>query len=68
MGLDPLFVHPNGLDNKIGTLDDMAPASPCRNAGDNSALDADSADLDKDGDLDELIPFDIDGELRNLNS
>ena len=69
-GLDPLFVDPNGPDRKAGTLDNnlrLAPASPCRNAGDNSALPADTADLDKDGDLDEPLPFDIEGKPRILN-
>ena len=66
-GLDPLFVDPNGPDGKIGTLDDnlrLAPVSPCRNAGDNSALGIDMADLDKDNDVNEPIPFDIDGKPR----
>jgi len=70
-GLDPLFVDPNGPDGKTGTLDDnlrLAPASPCRNAGDNSALGADRADLDKDGDVNEPIPFDIEGKPRIHNS
>jgi predicted outer membrane repeat protein len=69
-GLDPLFVDPNGPDGKMGTLDDnlkLAPASPCRNAGENTALGADTADLDKDGDVNESIPFDIEGKPRILN-
>ena len=69
-GLDPLFLDPNGPDGEIGTLDDnlrLAPASPCRNAGDNSVLPLDTADLDKDGDLEEPIPFDIEGKPRILN-
>ncbi|MFC1635422.1 hypothetical protein ACFL5Z_11320 [Planctomycetota bacterium] len=70
-GLDPLFVDPNGPDGKIGTLDDnlrLDLASPCRDAGDNSALGADTTDLDKDGDVREPIPFDIEGKPRILNS
>ncbi|MBC8218230.1 MAG: hypothetical protein H8E73_07170 [Planctomycetes bacterium] len=69
-GRDPLFVDPNGPDGKIGTLDDnlrLAPASPCRDAGDNSTLPLDTADLDKDGDVRETIPFDIEGKPRILN-
>jgi len=69
-GADPLFVDPNGPDNIIGTLDDnlrLGLSSPCLNAGDNSALPADTADLDKDGDVNELIPFDIEGRPRILN-
>ncbi|MHC4508729.1 MAG: protein kinase domain-containing protein [Planctomycetota bacterium] len=68
--LDPLFVDPDGPDGKTGTLDDnlrLDPTSPCRNAGDNSALGADRADLDRDGDVNEPIPFDIDGKSRILN-
>ena len=70
LGQDPLFVDPNGPDRKAGTLDDdfrLQPGSPCRNAGDNSALPPDMADLDKDGDLNEPIPFDLDGRPRIQN-
>jgi predicted outer membrane repeat protein len=56
-GLDPLF------DDDLR----LKPGSPCRNAGDNSALPPDTADLDKDGDVDEPIPFDIEGRPRILN-
>jgi hypothetical protein len=68
--LDPFFVDPNGPDGKIGTLDDnlrLDLTSPCRNCGDNSALPADTTDLDKDGDVNELVPFDIEGKPRILN-
>ncbi len=68
--LSPLFVDPDGLDKITGTLDDnfrLDLASPCRNAGNNSALPADTADLDKDGDVNEPIPFDIEGKPRILN-
>ena len=71
LALNPLFIDPNGSDGKIGTLDDnlrLDLASPCRNVGDNSALGADTADLDKDGDVGEPIPFDIEGKPRILNS
>lgn len=66
-GLDPLFVDPDGPDGKAGTLDDnlrLNLTSPCRNRGDNTALPADGADLDKDGDVNEPIPFDLDGKPR----
>jgi len=66
-GLDPLFVDPDGPDGIAGTLDDdlrLQPGSPCRDAGDNSALGADMADLDKDGDVREPIPFDIERKPR----
>ncbi|MFB0551689.1 MAG: protein kinase [Phycisphaerae bacterium] len=68
--LNPLFVDPDGIDKITGTLDDnfrLDLASPCRNAGNNSALPADTADLDKDGDVNEPIPFDIEGKPRILN-
>jgi len=69
-GDDPLFVDPNGPDNKIGTLDDnlrVSLNSPCINAGSNSALGADTSDLDGDGDTNEPIPFDVEGKPRILN-
>jgi WD40 repeat protein len=64
---NPLFVDPDGADNKVGTEDDdlkLKPGSPCINAGDNSAIPVDEFDLDDDGDTEELIPFDIDGKRR----
>ncbi len=69
-GDDPLFVDPDGSDNKIGTRDDnlrLRPNSPCINVGDNSALAADSSDLDGDGDTQEPVPFDIEGKSRVLD-
>lgn len=69
-GLDPLFVDPNGFDKITGTTDDnfrLDLASPCHNAGDNSSVGVDTTDLDKDGDVNEPMPFDIDGKPRILN-
>jgi predicted outer membrane repeat protein len=69
-GLDPLFVDPNGPDGKAGTPDDnlrLGLTSPCRNTGDKSALPTDMLDLDRDGDVNEPIPFDIEGKPRILN-
>jgi len=69
-GVNPLFVDPDGADNKIGTEDDnlrLKAGSPCINAGDNAAVPADALDLDNDGDTDEPIPFDIEGKPRILN-
>jgi hypothetical protein len=68
--LDPLFADPNGRDGKIGSLDDnwrLGPGSPCRDAGDNSALGADTLDLDGDADPNEPIPFDVEGRPRIHN-
>jgi len=70
LGADPLFVDVDGPDNKIGTEDDnlrLGPRSLCINVGDNSALPADTSDLDSDGDPNEPIPFDLDGKPRLLN-
>jgi predicted Ser/Thr protein kinase len=67
---DPLFVGPNGFDEERDVLDcnlRLNFGSPCRNAGNNSALPPDTADLDKDGDVNETIPFDIEGNPRVLN-
>ena len=69
-GQDPCFLDPNGPDGKTGTADDnlrLGPASPCRDSGDNSALVADSFDLDGDGDPNEPVPFDLDGRPRIQN-
>ncbi len=41
IGIDPMFVDSDGTDNVVGTKDDnlrLLPASPCINAGDNSAV------------------------------
>ncbi len=74
--LDPTFVlNPDpgpdgmwdGVDDDYGDLHLLA-ASPCINMGDNSALPADAADLDGDGDIAEPIPFDLDGNPRILET
>jgi len=55
---DPLFV---GLG--VGDLR-LLPASPCIDAGDNTAVPPDTPDLDGDGDTTEPIPFDLAGHQR----
>jgi len=55
---DPLFV-----DAASGDLH-LQLTSPAIDAGDNSALPADTADLDGDGDIFEVLPFDLDGYAR----
>ena len=55
---DPLFVQP-GLDNVR-----LSFGSPCINVGSNAALPPDELDLDGDGDTDEPIPYDLDGNDR----
>jgi len=55
---DPLFVDPDNHNFRIG------PGSPCIDAGDNTAVPPDTFDLDEDGDIEEPIPFDFDGNPR----
>ena len=67
MGDDPLFVDADGPDDLFGTEDDnprLDAGSPCIDAADNEAVPADTFDLDGDGDTDEPIPFDLDGNPR----
>jgi len=68
--MDPLFVDFDGPDNEIGTEDDnlhLKPSSPCINAGDNNAVGVDASDLDADGNANEPVPFDFEGNTRILN-
>jgi hypothetical protein len=67
IGLNPLFADPCGSDGIIGTEDDdlrLGSDSPCIDAGDNTGVSTDAADLDNDANTDERIPYDIDGWLR----
>ncbi|MCH8853861.1 MAG: hypothetical protein IID41_14590 [Planctomycetes bacterium] len=67
IGDNPLFVDLDGDDDVPGNADDnlrLASGSPCIDAADNEAVPPDSADLDDDGDTDEAIPFDLDGNPR----
>jgi hypothetical protein len=65
---DPLFTDPNGPDNDPLTIADndwrLALPSPCIDAGNNSLVEHDWADLDGDGDTVEPVPFDLDGLSR----
>ncbi len=64
---DPLFVDVDGADNVFGTPDDdlhLQRNSPAIDVGDNTAVPADTADLDRDGDLAEPLPLDLDGLPR----
>ena len=65
---DPLFVDPDGPDDDPDTWEDndyrLGPGSPCIDAANNYAVPADEFDLDQDGDTDEPIPFDLDGNPR----
>ena len=64
---DPFFVDADGPDNDPGNRDDnlrLRVHSPCLDAGDNGALPPDELDLDGDGDVAEVLPFDMDGNPR----
>jgi parallel beta-helix repeat protein len=63
----PLFRDPIGPDGIPGTGDEdwrLSPGSPCIDAGDNTAVPLDVADLDGDGDTSEATPIDLDGYGR----
>jgi len=55
---DPLFVGPDNDDYRLSA------GSPCIDAGCNGVVPADVADLDEDGDTEEITPLDLDGEGR----
>lgn len=64
---DPLFVNPNGPDGLAGTADDnlrLGRGSPCIDAGSVDALPEDVLDLDGDGNVQEPLPLDCDGNSR----
>lgn len=64
---DPLFADTDGPDGHYGTQDDnfhVISGSPCLDAGDNSAVPADGADLDHDGNTSEPLPIDAAGNTR----
>lgn len=64
---DPRFQNPAGLDNVVGTVDDdlhVQSGSPCVDAGDNTAVPADTDDLDLDEDRFERMSLDLDGLPR----
>lgn len=63
MDVDPGFVDALGADGVLGTLDDdyrLRSDSSCIDAGDNTRLPMDWADLDGDGVLLDMLPFDLD--------
>jgi len=67
---DPCFVDADGPDNIVGTEDDnlrLSAGSPCIDAGDNTTVPPDTADLDGDGNTAEPIPWDLDGRPRVID-
>ncbi len=68
---EPDFVDPDGADNDPWTWEDndyrLSSGSPCIDAGDSTALPADSLDLDDDGCVAEPTPVDLDGHGRFYN-
>jgi hypothetical protein len=67
LDIDPLFVDPDGPDGRAGTRDDdlrLSQGSPCIDAGDAAALPKDATDLDGDGDTEEPLPRDCQGNDR----
>jgi hypothetical protein len=67
MDTDPRFRDPAGADEVVGTVDDdlaLRAGSRCIDAGDNTAVPADTDDLDLDDDLLERIPLDPAGKAR----
>ncbi len=65
--VDPMFVNAPGTDGTPGTQDDnlrLQAGSPCIDAGDSTAVPADTSDLDGDGDTSEPVPVDLAGNAR----
>lgn len=65
---DPLFVDPDGPDDDVTTYADnvyrLQSNSPLLDAGAVTYLPPDFADLDGDGDTNELVPLDLNGKPR----
>lgn len=64
---DPLFLNVAGADGILGTLDDdlrLAHNSSCVDAGASELLGPDEFDLDGDGNQQEPIALDVDGQPR----
>jgi hypothetical protein len=74
LGADPFYdsSNPIGTDGVwFTTVDGLQPSSatsPLTDAGDTTKLPLDTADLDKDGNTSEAIPFDIRGRTRVLDT
>ncbi len=67
LAADPLFVLPRGPDGIAGTEDDnlrLGSGSPCVDHGSRALLAEDAIDSDGDGNANESLPFDLDGNPR----
>jgi uncharacterized repeat protein (TIGR01451 family) len=67
---DPRFADADGADDVVGTLDDdlrLMDDSPAIDAGDNTAVPADTHDLDGDGNTTEPLPYDMNGNSRFID-
>ncbi|MGB0716229.1 MAG: right-handed parallel beta-helix repeat-containing protein [Phycisphaerae bacterium] len=70
----PQFVDADGPDDLAGTADDdyrlsaisNVDVSPCVDAGNDSTIPADTIDADDDGDVDEPLPLDVNGNARQV--
>jgi predicted outer membrane repeat protein len=68
---DPLFADADGPDGIVGTEDDrldLMANSPCLDAGDDTQVPPDIADLDGDGNASERMPLDIAGKARFVDN
>ena len=63
LATDPLFVDAQEPDNGLA----LRAGSPCIDAGDNTWIPADMADLDVDGNTREKMPLDLSGHTRFVN-
>lgn len=66
---DPMFVNPTGGDI-YGNLNDdlrLSPGSPAIDGGGVSYMGFDYADVDEDGVINELMPFDAEGNDRRFD-
>jgi parallel beta-helix repeat protein/predicted outer membrane repeat protein len=70
INVDPCFVDADGADDTAGTEDDnlrLLADSNCIDAGDNTAVPADTTDLDGDANTTEPVPYDLDGNPRFID-
>jgi predicted outer membrane repeat protein len=68
---EPAFSDEDGQDDISGTIDDdlsLLPASDCIDVGNNSALPVDLHDVDQNNNNTEILPIDLGGDTRVVNS